>query len=193
MSSFLEQLQRLRSGDDAAVSEFVSRYEPYLRRAIRFRLSKACLTAAADSVDVCQSVLGSFLIRFIAGAYDVRSEEYLRRLLGSIANKKFLQLSRREHASKRDRRLTRSLQTIQEPGTDVANPTSPLELSDLITYVVQNLSLQDRQVFEWRKSGRTWNDIGAELGVDSVILRKRFSRSLQKLIVQLRLEDDHEE
>ena len=108
-SDFGDFLTRLRLGDDDAIRSFVSKYEPFIRRTLRFRIARASLQSAADSVDVCQSVLGGFLLRLAAGDYTLTSEDDLRRLLVAIANKKFLVLNRRETAAKRDHRHTQSL------------------------------------------------------------------------------------
>lgn len=116
--AFAQRLARLRSGEPDEVEWFVRQYEPYLRRAIRFRLSRTALKAIADSVDVCQSVLSSFLLRLSAGDYQIDGEKHLKHLLISIANKKFLMLNRRESAAKRDRDQTVSLSLIPE----VASP-----------------------------------------------------------------------
>src|SRR5437762_360181 len=95
--SFDDLLTRLRRGDEAAVREFVSTYEPYIRRAIRPRLVRAGLRAAADSADICQSVLGSFLIRLAGGEYELHSAAGLEKLLLTIARRKFAALTRREY------------------------------------------------------------------------------------------------
>ncbi len=118
-SNFDGFLTRLRLGDDDAIREFVSKYEPYIRRALRFRIARASLQSAADSVDVCQSVLGGFLLRLAAGDYTLASEEDLRRLLVAIANKKFLVLNRRETAAKRDHRQTKSIDNMKKLADNV--------------------------------------------------------------------------
>ncbi len=119
---FEAYLLRLRSGDERAVREFVEKFEPFIRRSLRFRLQKSSLRQAADSVDLCQSVICGFLIRLNAGDYEIRSEEDLRKLLVAIANKKFLMLKRRETAAKRDRRLTCSLEKCQRIGLSRFRP-----------------------------------------------------------------------
>ena len=68
---FVDFLARLRLGDDDAIRSFVSKYEPFIRRTLRFRIARASLQTAADSVDVCQSVLGGFLLRLAAGDYTI--------------------------------------------------------------------------------------------------------------------------
>lgn len=80
-SSFDEQVRLLRTGDSEAIRAFVDKYEPYIRRTIRFRLQRSALQPATDSVDVCQSVMGSVLLRLVAGEYELHSEDDLRHLL----------------------------------------------------------------------------------------------------------------
>ncbi len=105
-TDFLDQLRSIRAGESKAVELFVATYEPFIRRTIRHRLGRAALRSVADSIDVCQSVLGSFLIRLSAGEYELKSERDLQRLLVAISQNKFKALQRREMAEKRDRRIT---------------------------------------------------------------------------------------
>lgn len=49
---FSIDLNRLRNRDEFAIESFVAKYEPFIRRSIRFRLARSSLGAAADSVDV---------------------------------------------------------------------------------------------------------------------------------------------
>ena len=88
-----ELLARLTLGDETAARQFVAEYEPYIRRAIRPRLARANLRAAADSADVCQFVLGTFLIHLAAGDSEIHSREDLEKLLYSMARKKFAMLA----------------------------------------------------------------------------------------------------
>ena len=71
-AEFLDQLRSIRAGEPRAVELFVATYEPFIRRTIRHRLGRAALRSVADSIDVCQSVFGSFLIR--NGGWRVRTE-----------------------------------------------------------------------------------------------------------------------
>ena len=59
--AFRELMVRVRAGDDAAALEIVRQYEPLIRREVRLRLEDPRLRRALDSMDVCQSVLASFL------------------------------------------------------------------------------------------------------------------------------------
>src|SRR5437588_11225965 len=104
-SSFSDLIGRVRRGDQAAAAELVRRYEPTIRRAVRFRLTDPRLRRTCDSMDVCQSVLLSFFVRAASGQYDLDSPEQLLRLLTTMARNKLLNQARQQHAACRDTRL----------------------------------------------------------------------------------------
>ena len=79
--NFDELIRRVRAGDEEAATVLVRRYEPAIRRAVRFRLTDARLGTLLDSMDVCQSVLASFFIRAASGPYELETPGQLRRLL----------------------------------------------------------------------------------------------------------------
>lgn len=192
-SDFDDFLSRLRLGDDTAVREFVSKYEPYIRRALRFRIARASLQSAADSVDVCQSVLGGFLLHLAAGDYALASEEDLRRLLVAIANKKFLVLNRRETAAKRDHRQTKSIDNMKELADSVGGEAiEVVDHLDLLREVTKRLTPDEQRLFSLRREGLPWNTISERLSEDILLLRKRLSRAINRVAVELKLEDGNE-
>ena len=184
-----ELLSRLVSGDEAATRQFVTEYEPFIRRAIRSRLSRAHLRAIADSADVCQSVLGSFLLRLTAGEFDVCSREHLEKLLFSIARKKFAMLARREYAQRRDRRRNKPLWFEDDPPDRCPDlPETLIETQDLLEAVRTRLPADEAAWFGLRQQGKSWEEIAVVVGETSVVLRKRLSRALQRVAVELGLE-----
>src|ERR1700722_18387026 len=88
MDHLQELLPGIRSGDEAAAVEFVRVYAPFVRMAVRARMRLAQLRRIADSSDLCQSVLGSFLVRAALGQYELTCEDDLRALLGVMAANK---------------------------------------------------------------------------------------------------------
>ena len=187
---FEDYLVRLRSGDSGAIREFVDKFEPFIRRTLRFRLQRTSLKQAADSVDLCQSVIGGFLIRLTAGDYELKSEEDLKKLLVAIANKKFLMLKRRENAAKRDRRLTCSLENVGEDACRIMDHgPKQVDHVELIQEVRQRLGAFELTLFDARRSGLSWSDIAMQHSENQLTLRKRLSRALQKVAVELQLED----
>src|SRR5947199_10809469 len=102
--SFPDLIRKVQAGDQDAAAELVRRYEPTVRRVVRFRLTDARLGAAFDSMDICQSVLASFFVRTAAGQFDLGRPEDLVKLLATMARNKLASQARRERAGRRDRR-----------------------------------------------------------------------------------------
>lgn len=185
-SEFEQHLGRLRAGDVQAIDEFVAKYEAYIRRSIRFRLQYSNLQPVADSVDVCQAVLGSVLLRLIAGEYSLHNEGDLRGLLLGIAQKKFLELARHESAGKRSRVRTQYLRDIPEPATTRPHdPSHRLICAELLVEVTKRLSPHEVELFRLRRDGVPWEAISTALGEDASILRKRLSRALRSVALEL--------
>jgi len=183
-------LLKLRRGDEDATRMFVAKYEPFIRRTLRYRIARASLQSAADSVDVCQSVLGGFLLRLAGGDYTLATEEDLRRLLVSIANKKFLVLNRRETAAKRDHRQTQSIENLKDLAAVETQHKTFVDPSELLREVTQRLTPNEQRLFAFRRDGVPWNEIASQLEEEVIVLRKRLSRALHRVAVELKLEDD---
>ena len=62
LAEFAPLMELVRRGDQRAAAELVRRYEPEVRRFIRFRLSTPALRRTMDSLDICQSVLFKFFV-----------------------------------------------------------------------------------------------------------------------------------
>src|SRR5207244_2740835 len=99
---FQEMIQKVRSGDGDAAAELVRRYEPAIRRVVRLRLTDPRMRRAFDSMDVCQSVLGSFFVRAALGQYDLANPDQLLKLLAQMTRHKVTDQMRRERAGRRD-------------------------------------------------------------------------------------------
>src|SRR5262245_60788536 len=75
-------LERVAKNDEAAVEEFVTRYQMEIRTMVRawLRPWETRLRQLFDSEDICQSILAMFLLKGGAQRYDLESPEQLRRL-----------------------------------------------------------------------------------------------------------------
>src|SRR5262249_43378354 len=103
-NSFALLMRRVRAGDEAAAAELVRRYEPTIRRVARGRLADTRLRGLSDSMDVCQSVLGSFFVRAALGQFDLQTPEQLLNLLVSMSRRKVADVAREAGAARRDYR-----------------------------------------------------------------------------------------
>src|SRR5262249_20151104 len=162
---FAELLGRVRSGNQEAAAELVRRYEPALRRAVRLRLTDAHLGALLDSMDICQSVRGSFFVRMAAGQYDIQTPQELLRLLTHMARNKLVSQARREGAQRRDHRRVRGgserLQACANPGED---PSRAVTAQELLQEGFRRLSPDERQLVDLRGEGHSWAAIAGEVG-----------------------------
>jgi DNA-directed RNA polymerase specialized sigma subunit, sigma24 homolog len=186
---FEELLVQVAHGDEAATRQFVAQYEPFIRRAIRPRLNRTQLRAAADSADVCQSVLRSFVIRLAAGQFEIGSTADLEKLLLSMARNKFAMLARREYAQRRDRgRLCSLTSDHDQPESPAADPVTIASDRDLLEQVRCRMTEEEATLFAFRQQGKSWDDIASAVGENAVPLRKRLSRAIARVAAELGLE-----
>jgi RNA polymerase sigma factor (sigma-70 family) len=188
--SFQALLERVRAGDQAAAAELVRRYEPAIRRAVRFQIRDSRLRRQLDSMDVCQSVLCSFFVRAGLGQYDLDRPENLLHLLVRMARNKLATQARKAQVVRRDPR------DITAEGEDAsaliargASPSAEVAGRDLLEEVRKRLSEEERALAEQRAAGREWAAIAAEQGGSPEALRKKLARALDRVAGELGLEE----
>src|SRR5438552_13350345 len=102
--SFAQFIRRIRAGDAQAAVQLLQEYESAIRLEVRLRLRDSRLRRLFDSMDICQSVLGSFFVRAAAGQYDLDQPEQLLKLLVAMVRNKVAYQARKQHAQRRDQR-----------------------------------------------------------------------------------------
>src|SRR5262249_50649931 len=139
--TFHDLIGRVRRGDQAAAAELVRRYEPTIRRVARIRLADTRLQRVFDSLDICQSVLGSFFVRAALGQYDLDRPEQLLKLLLSMTRKKLIDHVRAQGAARRDFRRVRSggLVDAEAPAAD-PSPSQQAAAGELLDEFRKRLS-----------------------------------------------------
>ena len=180
--AFHELIERVRQGDGAAAAELVRRYEPAIRRAVRFRLTDPRLRRTCDSMDVCQSVLASFFVRAASGQYDLETPEQLRNLLIAMARNKLGMQFRREHSQKRDNRLVvNAAPEEQDVAAAGSSPSRQVEARELLHEVHKRLNDEERQLVELRQQGLKWSEIAEQVQGSAEALRKKVERALDRI------------
>ena len=189
-TQFRDLIGRMRAGDGDAAAELVRSYEPAIRRVVRLRLNDTRLRRAFDSMDVCQSVLGSFFVRAALGQYDLSSPDQLLKLLAQMARHKVTDQVRRQRAGQRDvRRNIDDSQAAAQIAAAQPSPSAYVAGRELLDKVRQCLSSEERDLAEQRAQGREWADIAAERGESAEALRKRLTRALDRVGQQLGLDE----
>jgi RNA polymerase sigma factor (sigma-70 family) len=142
-------------------------------------------------MDVVQSLLDSLLTDLRAGRLEFGSEDNLRTYLFRMSQRKVTDLLRRAHAQKRGgQQSTLSIgsepEQLDPPGTD---PTaSVLARTAEVEAAIRRLAgPEDHQIWELRRSGQSWQDIGTLLGLTADAARKRHERL--RLLLEQSLQD----
>jgi RNA polymerase sigma-70 factor (ECF subfamily) len=189
-STFQELMSRVRSGDDRAAAELVRLYEPTIRRIARVRLADAHLQRQFDSMDICQSVLGSFFVRAASGQYELTTPDQLLALLVSMSRKKLIDLTRRAGAARRDYRRTEK-GAPDERQCAAAGPTPSQEVAgeELLAEFRNRLSAEERRLADQRAAGHDWNQIAAAVGGSPEALRKQLARAVDRVCCELGLDE----
>jgi RNA polymerase sigma-70 factor (ECF subfamily) len=188
--SFAELVRRVRARDEQAAAELVRRYEPAIRVAVRVRLSDPALRRVFDSMDICQSVLANFFVRAAAGQFELDRPEQLLKLLVVMARNKVTNHALEQQAARRD---CRRLQPADPEGHDWVDPQPQanrvVASQDLLHAFRSHLSEEERRLADLRALGRSWPEIAAEVGGSPDALRIRFTRAVDRVARELRLEE----
>jgi RNA polymerase sigma-70 factor (ECF subfamily) len=188
--SFEDLLLRVRQGDEGAAQELVRRYEPAIRRAVRFRLANSRLARLVDSMDICQSVLASFFVRAGAGQYDLHKPEQLFKLLVAMAHNKLATQDRAQRRQRRDYRRLQAGGLEQEQAVSrEPSPSRQVVMQDLLQRAQRLLSAEEQQIAELRKEGLEWQAIAQRLGGTAEGLRKQLARAADRVAHELDLDE----
>jgi RNA polymerase sigma factor (sigma-70 family) len=183
---FHELIRRVRGGDEQAATDLVRLYEPAVRRAVRYRLADTRLGRALDSLDICQSVLGSFFIRAALGQYDLETPEQLIKLLTTMARNKLAGQVERERAGVRDQRRVAECDTAEWATlTGGATPSRVATARELLDEARRRLTADERQLLEMREEGHAWAEIARRRGASAEALRKTLSRAVSRVADEL--------
>jgi RNA polymerase sigma factor (sigma-70 family) len=188
-SSFEDLVRRVRRGDQAAAAELVARYEPHIRRAVRIRLMRyPQMRRLLDSVDICQSVMGSFFVRAARGEYRLERPDELQSLLVVMAYHKLIDMVRRKQLPEPPREDAR-----EEPRDRADSPSDEAMYRELLQLFRERLSADERELADLRAAGTKWADIAGRFGAQPEALRKKLDRAVQRVARSLGIEYGAEE
>jgi RNA polymerase sigma factor (sigma-70 family) len=191
--AFADLIARVRSGDERAAAEIVKQYEPEIRREVRVRLHDPRLRRVLDSMDICQSVLGSFFVRVASGQFELNRPDELIRLLMTMTRNKVVGQVRRLRTQRRDdRRNDRIDQAGLETLSDGLSPSEIIAGAELLQAFRDRLSPEERVIVDRRQEGREWSEIAAELGGSANARRKQFARATDRAARELGLDEQRD-
>jgi DNA-directed RNA polymerase specialized sigma24 family protein len=187
--AFLDLIRRVRNGDEEASAELVRRFEPAIRVAVRVRLTDPRLRRVFDSMDICQSVLGSFFARTAKGQFELNKPGQLLKLFVTMARNRLTNHALQQQAACRDYRRN---EAAGRSNGDLADPgPSPSEIvagKELLQAFRGRLSGVEQQLAEQRSDGRSWKEIATELGGTPNGLRMQLERAIDRVALEMKLE-----
>jgi RNA polymerase sigma-70 factor (ECF subfamily) len=189
--TFEELIRRVRAWDQEAAAELVRRYEPAIRRAVRFRLADARLGNLLDSMDICQSVLRSFFVRAASCQYDLETPEQVLKLLTAMARNKLASQARKQHSLRRDNRRASAIGDAESRlVSSNDSPSAVIVVRDLQQEIRRRLATDEWQLLELRNQGHDWAEIAAQAGGLAATLRKKLARAIDRVVDELGLDDE---
>ncbi len=176
---------RAKAGDDAAIREFLTRFEPEVRIMVRGRLPKL-LRTRFDSMDFVQAVWQSFFADLRSCSRRFENVHHLRGFLAGVARNKVFEEHRRltrteKHAVAREQRLyvRRGAREVElELISPEPTPSQAVQASDRLAQIVAGCSQVEAQVITLRHQGMTFLEIGRRTKVSE--------RSVRRIIDEVR-------
>jgi RNA polymerase sigma-70 factor (ECF subfamily) len=179
--SFQDLIRRVRAKDAEAMTELTRRYLPAIKRVVHGRLTDPGLRRLLDSMDVCQSVLFSLLMRMSAGQYQLDEEAQLFKLLEAMCRNKVAKEAEKQGAARRDyRRVQPAGLERHEPAATGADPSAEASFRELLGKFWDCLSPDERQLADLKAQGWGWKRIAAEVGGQPDALRMQLARAIDR-------------
>jgi len=180
-------MKRVRSGEPDAVSEFVNRYGPQIRRAIRVRGTGGRLQRILDSEDLCQSVMRRFFEHTDDASAPAENPAMLLSWLLEVARNRLREQRRRERATKRGGERLREVDPAALDRLAVDNPNIPARAADreLLAWLMGQMTPDQSVEAERRAAGEEWADIARDDGTTAEAMRKRYRRELDAIVKEL--------
>jgi RNA polymerase sigma factor (sigma-70 family) len=192
--SFAHFIRRIRAGDAQAAVQLLQEYESAIRLEVRLRLRDSRLRRLFDSMDICQSVLGSFFVRAAAGQYDLDQPEQLLKLLVAMVRNKVAYHARRHQAKSRDHRRNQAIDAAEwQVAASDPSPSQVVAGRELLQQFQQRLTEEERRLADLRANGCGWAEIAAELGGTAEARRKQLARAVERILAELGLDEDSHE
>ena len=169
------------------MSEFVDRFGPLIRRAIRVRGTGGRLQRILDSEDLCQSVMRRFFaLRDDANA-PAEDPAMLLNWLLEVARNRLREQHRREKATKRGGERLREVDPAALDRLAGENPNVAARAADreLLLWLTGQMTPNQRVVAERRAAGDEWADIARDHGTTAEALRKGYRRGLDAIVKRL--------
>lgn len=175
-------LGRLNEGDEEAVERLLVAYEPYLRIAVRRRMSRR-LRTKVDSADIVQSVFADVLRGFRGGAWRFADRAHLLAFLRRVAWRRLAdRYEKHKHGMEREQSLVETApQSV--PQADQPRPSEVAQGRELWDRLLAICPPAHLEVVRLRMSGLRMGEIAARTGLHEGSVRRILYELARRLSV----------
>ena len=180
-------LSRARAGDEAAIRDFLSRFEPEVTTMVRSRLPRQ-LRTQFDSTDFVQAVWKSLLVETAPQSQAFVDVEHFRAYLyGMVRNKVSEQQRRLTKTAKYDLAREERLyirrgdrEVAREVVSPDPSPSKVYQATDRMAQLTAGMSPREVEILTLRRQGLTLSEIADRTGINERSVRRliEWARSL---------------
>jgi RNA polymerase sigma-70 factor (ECF subfamily) len=180
-----ELIERLNKGDMSAAERAFVAYEPYLRMAVRRRLSGP-LRAKFDSLDIVQSVWADVLAGFRTAGWQFTDRSHLRAFLVKVARNRLIDRRRQHHHAIAKERPLETTRVAQWPQAQEPRPSEIAQGNELWRRMLEQCAPDHREILCLKRQGLLLGEIAARTGFHEGSIRRILYELARRMAVSRR-------
>jgi len=181
-----ELIERLNQGDVAAAERAFLAYEPYLRMAVRRRLSGP-LRTKIDSLDVVQSVWADVLAGFRESGWQFVDRSHLRAFLVKVVRNRLIDRRRQHHRALEKECALVETERSQLPQARDPRPSEIAQANELWNAMLGECAPAHREILVFRRQGMRYGEIAARTGLHEGSIRRIIYDLERKMVARVRI------
>jgi RNA polymerase sigma factor (sigma-70 family) len=164
-------IERLNKGDISAAERALMAYEPYLRMAVRRRLSGA-LRTKLDSMDIVQSVWADVLSGFRDAGWRFADRSHFRAFLVKVARNRLIDRRRQLQRAIQSERALDETAAEELPTAHDPRPSEVAQGNELWKQMIEQCPPAHREVLILKRQGLFLSEIAARTGLHEGSIRR---------------------
>lgn len=176
-------IQRLNAGDSAAVEYVFRTYEPYLRIAIRRRLSRG-LRVKVDSQDILQSVYADVLQGLRGGRWHFQDRAHLQAFLRRVAQRRLADRYQQHRKGIEREQPLQDGDAEALPDAVTPRPSEVAQGREFWDRLQQSCPPHHQEVVRLRMAGLNLHEIATRTGLHEGSIRRILYELARKLSIE---------
>jgi RNA polymerase sigma factor (sigma-70 family) len=166
-----ELIDRLNKGDISAAEQAFLAYEPYLRMAVRRRLSGP-LRTKLDSMDIVQSVWADVLAGLGEAGWRFADRSHFRAFLVKVACNRLIDRRRQHHRAIEKEQALAVMVPDDLPKAQEPRPSEIAQGHELWTRMLEQCTPAHREILILKRQGLLLTEIAARTGLHEGSIRR---------------------